>query len=39
MNWLVWKDYRVNRLAFITTLVLLVAPMRWPRSWSGAECQ
>ncbi len=26
MKWLIWKDYRVNRLIFITTLVLLVAP-------------
>ncbi len=26
LNWLVWKDYRVNRLVFITALVLLVFP-------------
>jgi ABC-type transport system involved in multi-copper enzyme maturation permease subunit len=26
MKWLIWKDYRVNRLVFITALVLLVAP-------------
>ena len=26
MEWLVWKDCRVNRLVFITALVLLVAP-------------
>jgi ABC-type transport system involved in multi-copper enzyme maturation permease subunit len=26
MKWLVWKDYRVNRLVIITTLVLLAAP-------------
>ncbi len=26
MKWLLWKDYRVNRLVFIAALVLLVAP-------------
>jgi ABC-type transport system involved in multi-copper enzyme maturation permease subunit len=26
MKWLIWKDYRVNRLVFITALVLLVVP-------------
>ena len=26
MKWLIWKDYRVNRLAFITALALMVAP-------------
>jgi len=26
LKWLVWKDYRVNRLVFITALVLMIVP-------------
>jgi ABC-type transport system involved in multi-copper enzyme maturation permease subunit len=26
MNWLIWKDYRLNRLVFILAVLLLIAP-------------
>jgi len=39
MKWLIWKDYRVNRLVFITTLLLLVGPhvLAAILIWWGAE--
>ena len=39
MKWLIWKDYRLNRLIFITALAFLVGPhlLAAILIWYGAE--